>query len=70
MNKVWQTSGTNDAAKQKAQINNTSNEEGHAYLIEGFQNQNKILQVYAHKSEISDDNFLEKCNYPIDLLLV
>lgn len=36
---------------------------GHAYLVEGFKSQKKILQIYAPKSEISD-NFLEKYNCP------
>lgn len=34
------------------------------YLVEGLKNQKKLLQIYAPKSEISDDNFLEKYNYP------
>lgn len=37
---------------------------GHAYMVQGFKSQEKILQIYAPKSEISDDNFLEKYNCP------
>lgn len=37
---------------------------GNAYLVEGFKNQKIILQIYAPKSQVSDDNFLEKYNCP------